>query len=167
MDFGSFLLILGLLILVGLYISKPLLERTATVVSAEEQKFSTLQAERDRILTALQELDFDHTLGKIPDESYPVQRTMLLQKGAAVLRQIDEFHGDSEVDVDGRLETAIADRRGAADGALVDDDLEALIANRRRARAEKSGGFCPQCGNPVQQSDQFCPKCGATLAVRG
>ena len=78
MDFGSFLLILGLLILVGLYISKPLLERTATIVSAEEQELSALQAERDRILTALQELDFDHTLGKIPEESYPNQRKMLL-----------------------------------------------------------------------------------------
>ncbi len=164
MDFGSFLLILGLLILVGLYISKPLLERTATVVSAEEQELSALQAERDRILTALQELDFDHTLGKIPDESYPSQRNMLLQKGAAVLRQIDEFHGGSGVDVDGRLEAAIADRRAASGGELADDDLEALIATRRRARAEKSGGFCPQCGNAVQQSDRFCPKCGSGLS---
>jgi len=28
---------------------------------------------------------------------------------------------------------------------------------------EKSGGFCPRCGKPVQKSDLFCPRCGATL----
>jgi hypothetical protein len=45
-----------------------------------------------------------------------------------------------------------------------DDDLETLIANRRRVRKEKSAGFCPQCGGPLQKSDRFCPKCGKKLA---
>ena len=43
------------------------------------------------MLTALSELDFDYTLGKIPEEDYPVQRTVLLQKGAGLLRQLDDL----------------------------------------------------------------------------
>jgi predicted amidophosphoribosyltransferase len=51
---------------------------------------------------------------------------------------------------------------GAGSGAP-DDELETLLANRRRVRSEKSGGFCPQCGGAVQKSDRFCPKCGGRL----
>jgi predicted amidophosphoribosyltransferase len=47
--------------------------------------------------------------------------------------------------------------------ADLDDDLETLLANRRRARSEKSAGFCSQCGGPFQKSDRFCPKCGAKV----
>jgi len=168
MDIGSIFLILGLLVLVALYISQPLTQRKATSVSAEESEYFSLLAERDRILIALQELDFDHTLGKIPEESYPVQRALLLQKGATILRQLDEI-GDctNNVDIDARLEAAISARGGDVEEqenlTVDDDELETLIANRRRARTDKSGGFCPQCGNPIQQSDRFCPKCGREL----
>lgn len=168
MDIGSILLIFGLLVLVALYVSQPLFQRNATFVSEEEQEYSALLAERDRILNALQELDFDYTLGKIPEENYPSQRAEFLQRGAAILQQIDQVHGEKGDDIDTRLETAIESRRieaGDADQLSQDDDeLEALIANRRRSRNGRSGGFCPQCGNAVQQTDQFCPKCGNSLA---
>jgi predicted amidophosphoribosyltransferase len=38
------------------------------------------------------------------------------------------------------------------------------LAARRRARQDKSAGFCPQCGSPVQKSDLFCPRCGKALS---
>jgi rubrerythrin len=168
MDIGSILLIFGLLVLVALYVSQPLFQHKATFVSEEEQEYSALLAERDRILNALQELDFDYTLGKIPEETYPSQRAEFLQRGAAILQQIDHVHGEKGDDIDTRLETTIESRRieaGDADQLSQDDDeLEALIANRRRSRNGRSGGFCPQCGNAVQQTDQFCPKCGNSLA---
>jgi len=179
MDIGSIFLILGLLVLVGLFVSRPLFERRAAQVSAMDHVVSTLLAERDRILSALQELDFDFTLGKIPAEDYPAQRVALLQSGADVLRQLDAYQvGSAETDLEARLEAAIAARR--ADAAVLaaipnnagrrslpaapDDSLEALIASRRRERNGKSAGFCPNCGRPVQKSDRFCPKCGANLA---
>ncbi|HSF82094.1 MAG TPA: zinc-ribbon domain-containing protein [Anaerolineales bacterium] len=179
MDIGSIFLILGLLVLVGVFVSRPFFEHRATTISAAEREVSTLLAERDHILNALQELDFDFNLGKIPEKDYPDQRAVLLQRGAQVLRQLDDFQvGGAEADTEASLEAAIAARR--ADGANLapalngtgrrlppsspDDSLEALIANRRRERNEKSAGFCPSCGKPVQKSDRFCPKCGADLA---
>ncbi len=168
MDIGSILLILGLLILVVLYISQPLTKRDTTMVSAEEQAYSTLLAERDRLINALQELDFDHTLGKIPEESYPSQRATLLQRGAVILREIDVYHGDSnQEDIDARLEAAIDSQRADSketEQSLLDDELESMIALRRRERKGRSGGFCPQCGNALQLVDKFCPRCGNAIS---
>jgi hypothetical protein len=170
MDIGSIFLILAVLVPVVLYIARPLMERSATSVTVEEHEYSALLAERDRILNAVQELDFDHTLGKIPDEEYPTQRANLMRSGAEVLRQIDEYESDSPVSTstaDDRIEAAIAARRVTL-AIDPDDELETLIANHRRSKKEndlpESGGFCPQCGNCVQETDSFCPKCGESLA---
>lgn len=131
---------------------------------------SSLMAERDRVINALQELDFDHNLGKIPDEDYPPQRAELLQKGAEVLRKLDAFQPSASLrqDAKSRLEEAVAARRADAAEAVraevTDDDLESMIAARRKDRKEKSAGFCPRCGQPVLVVDRFCPSCGKSLS---
>jgi hypothetical protein len=180
MDLGSIFLILSLFTVTALFIIRPFFEHKAVSVSREEQKLSSLLAERDRILTALEELDFDFTMGKIPEEDYPAQRTLLLKKGTDILRELDQVAGPQSAPANKkarpRLEAAPAGENTApaadeASGGIVngssrpaeDDDLEALIASRRRVRQEKASGFCPQCGGPLQKSDQFCPKCGTPL----
>lgn len=160
---------LAILILVGIYLYAPFMERRARRVTEEEHELSTLMAERDRVINSLQELDFDFKLGKIPEEDYPAQRTSLLQKGADLLRRIDSIAPQlvSVQDADVRLEKAIAARRADASVAKVepsDDDLESMIQARRKGRKEKSSGFCPKCGKPVMVSDRFCPSCGKSLA---
>jgi hypothetical protein len=184
MDIGSIFLILALFVAVIFFVGRPLLDRKAytveTTTAIDDHEFSGLLAERDRILNALQELDFDNTLGKIPADEYPLQRAELISQGSDVLRQIDEFQpSGSDATTEARLESAIAARR--ADGALQpaavslaagngyktippDDELETLIANRKRSRTDKATGFCPQCGSPLNQADRFCSKCGYKIA---
>ncbi len=183
MDIGSIFLLLALLVLISLFIARPLLDRKSVAVTPEEDlrehELSTLLAERDRVLTALEELDFDNALGKIPQKDYPGQRERLLRQGAETLRKLDEFDGEiSDADIEQRIEAAIAERRTAAadrgqavvaqqpHAVMVDADdvVEVQLAARRRARQDKSAGFCPQCGRPLQKSDRFCPKCGNDLA---
>lgn len=177
MDIGSIFLILGLLVLVGLFVSRPLFEPAEAgqvYTNQREHDVSALMAERDRLLNALQELDFDYTLGKIPEEDYPSQRAALLQRGADILRELDTMVPAPPVETaEDRLEAAIAARRatGASPSpqerrksAGSDDQLEQIIAHRRRERNEKSAGFCPNCGGPLQKSDRFCPKCGEEIA---
>lgn len=180
MDIGSILLIIALCIPIALFIGRPLIERKAAQVTQEEQDLSHWLAERDRTLTALQELDFDYALGKIPEEDYPATRAWLVQSGTEILRKLDEIQAVSGTNsAEERLEAAIAARRaeramagatpvtagGNGNGytAPQDDKLEDLIAARRRQRNGKAAGFCPKCGGPVQKADQFCPKCGAKL----
>jgi len=187
MDIASILLILAVAVLVAMFIARPFLGRSPLPQKIEtdplERQHSALLAERDRLLTALQELEFDQVLGKIPAEDYPVQRAELLQAGAEIYRKLDELEQTAPASsAEDRLEAAVAARRadaaapvGQFKGAESDvnransstpipvDNLEALIATRRGQRQEKAAGFCPGCGNPVQKSDKFCPRCGKTL----
>jgi len=173
MDINALFFTLAILVLVGMYLYTPLVEGRARRVTEEEHELSTLLAERDRLLNSLQELDFDFKLGKIPSEDYPLQRANLLQKGADILRKMDELTTDnSALDTDARIERAITERRsdsvpveGASDTkrGVTDDDLESMIAARHRTRKEKSAGFCPNCGKPVWVSDRFCSACGKAL----
>jgi hypothetical protein len=169
MELTAIFFSLAVLILVGMYLYSPFMERRARRVTEEEHELSALMAERDRVINSLQELDFDFKLGKIPEEDYPVQRASLLQKGADILKQIDSLAPQpvSTQDTEARLEKAIAARR--ADAAIAkpeisDDDLESIISSRRKVRTNKSAGFCPKCGKAVMVTDRFCPSCGKSLA---
>src|SRR5512134_4174506 len=112
MQLVSVFLALGIAVFIGLYLYAPFLERRARRVTAEEHELSALLAERERTLSALQELDFDYKLGKVPEEDYPIQRTNLLQKGAAVLKRIDELTlPPARSGREAEIEHAIASRR--------------------------------------------------------
>jgi hypothetical protein len=169
MELTAIFFSLAVLILVGIYLYAPFMERRARSVTEEEHELSTLLAERDRVINSLQELDFDFKLGKIPEDDYPVQRTSLLQKGADILRKIDTLapQATSAQDTETRLERAIAARRADAAVARVevtDDDVELMILSRRKSRKNRSAGFCPKCGKPVMVTDRFCPSCGKSLS---
>lgn len=195
---GSLLLILAVGMVVALFIFKPFLgnqvsrtSNNSAVSAAKEQDHlrSSLMAERDRILMALQELDFDYALGKVPEDEYPVQRSALLKNGAEVLRRLENIQpaqtsgrsapaGQAET-MEARIEAAVQARRADAvkagehqpanaskssnGGVKVRDELEDIIASRKRERKESSAGFCPGCGKPVQKSDKFCSRCGTVL----
>jgi hypothetical protein len=169
MDLGAVFFLLSVLILVGMYLYAPFISRTRRIDAHEEHELSSLLAERDRLITSLQELDFDHNLGKIPEQDYPVQRAELLRKGADVLRQLDARQPGMTAGgpVETRLERAAAGRADApASSGLTDDEIESMLAARRRMIKmikEKSAGFCPRCGQAVLVSDRFCPACGKSL----
>jgi len=169
MDIGAVFLILAVLILVAMFISTPFMKKQRKHVQ-EDHEISSLLSENERILNALQELDFDNKLGKIPSEDYPAMRKALMQKGVSILQQLDEYQQTaSPIEAEKFIEATIASRRAdsAKDSDLAeqeaDEELEAMIARRRNSQKAKSAGFCPKCGNPILASDSFCPKCGNTL----
>lgn len=175
MDLGAILLLVAALVLIGLYLAQPFLDkqRARRTAAGSDHELSALLAERDRVLNALLELDFDNALGKIPAEDYPTQRAALSQKGVEILRQLDALTPQKAAagDAESRIEAVIASRRADAAGptaaraaaSSTDDALEALISTRRSERKEKSAGFCPKCGKPVLHSDRFCPNCGKAI----
>jgi hypothetical protein len=171
MEISSILLILAVLVMAGAYIYLPFMARARRTHAGESHEVSALKAERDRVINSLQELDFDFALGKIPEGEYPDQRASLLQKGAGILRQLDELApvASSAVNAEARIEKATASGRADAGAktslpADSDDDLEVMIAARRRGQKSKSAGFCPKCGKAVLVSDKFCPSCGKTIS---
>jgi rubrerythrin len=164
MEIGAIFLLLIVLVIVFLFVARPFVGKVKRSTD-KGHELSSLLAEQDRVLTALQELDFDNLLGKIPAEEYPLQRQELLGKGTAVMRRLDELQDMKPGSAEARQKAAGVYRQ--ADAAkrtvLSDEDLEDLIAKRRSSRKEKTGGFCPHCGKPVLLSDRFCPSCGKPL----
>ena len=176
MDIGSIFLLLGILVVVMLFIFQPFIDErkhkvliTQALPSLEkEMHVSSMLAERDRILRALQELDFDFNLGKIPEEDFPTQRQFLLQKGAEIIKKLDEISGDEQsTDQLQRIEATLGGNKPAIriDNEKIekDVDVESMIAARKRSKESKPDGFCPKCGKPVSKIDKFCSKCGNTL----
>ena len=168
MDIGSIFLTLALLIGVSLLIARPLMDRkletqpllTRQAARRQEQERSGLLAQKEHILSTIQELDIDYSQGKVPEEDYPLQRSELLQAGAEILKQLDALAPDlsglkAGINGEGKS-TGVASQPTPGE-----DELEALIAARRRDRIEKAVGFCAKCGSPLQKSDKFCPRCGA------
>jgi hypothetical protein len=144
----------------------------------QDHEYSALLAERDRVLLALEELDFDYAMGKIPKRIILLNAPSCFRLGQIFYASWTNFLFTERKQLkrvlETRLEASLTEKRAirtapAAVGTAVnggegaDDDLEVLIASRRRARNGKSAGFCPQCGRPLQKSDRFCPKCGATV----
>jgi len=168
MELGSLFLVLAVLVMVGIYLYAPFSSRARRVRASESHEVSSLKAERDRVINSLQELDFDFKLGKIPEEDYPEQRATLLQKGSDILRKLDELApvSASASNVEARIEKAAAAKRAdssAAETQVSDDDLESMIAARRKEHKSKSAGFCPKCGKSVLVTDKFCPSCGKAV----
>lgn len=168
MDLGSILLGVALLLSVAFIVARPLLERAAAG-EPEPAQAEALLFERDRVLSALRDLDFDHATGKLPDDDYAVQRARLVAEGTAVLKQLDALApsaapGAAPVspDLDAELEAAIARRRSRpAPAALpkpLDAEIEAAVTERRQVAR-----FCSQCGHPLQPGDRFCGACGAAV----
>ena len=170
MELGSIFLVLAVIVIVGVYLYAPFTTYARRARKPESIEVSALKAERDRVINSLQELDFDFNLGKIPAGEYPDQRTALLQKGADILRKLDELAPapSSSINAESRIEKATAAGRADAGPALhaipdSDDDIESMISARRKQHNSKSAGFCPKCGKPVLVSDKFCPSCGKAL----
>lgn len=81
MELGTIFLLLAVLAVVVMFVARPFSEHWRAQAESGRE-ISSLLAERDRVLTALQELDFDHSLGKIPAEEHPVRPRYLAPKGS-------------------------------------------------------------------------------------
>jgi len=147
MNIGSIFIILAILLLTALYIAHPLLQKTSSKVGQDTNVHSSLLAERERLLSTIEELDYDHELGKIAKEEYTRQRQILLIEGAAVLKKLEQ-----------------SDQESASTPEKTNDSLDALIvARRQELREKKKGDFCPKCGHKIKKSDKFCASCGSDL----
>lgn len=146
MAIGSILLGLALLIVVGLFLARPLL-----IAKPQPTKQLTrrqqLEQNKDAYLSEIRALDFDHETGNIPQEVYEQQRAQLVQEAAAILKELDDLP--------------------AEDGDVY-SQLEAAVAARRHQHAMSSNGharYCTQCGQPLDAGDKFCSRCGQAQQI--
>ncbi len=152
MDIGSFIVGLAIAIVAFAFVAKPLFTHEGVRVTQEDRRLSQLQANRERLLRSLQELEMDFAVGKITQDDYQEQRAQYVAEGAATLREIDEIIGSSE------------ELSQARD---LDAEIEAAVEQLRTKDAGDRAQFCPVCGNAVLSEDQFCAICGESLSMEG
>lgn len=173
MNPGSILFVLAMLVLTGAYVARPLSEQLGGGLVRAHPNRSRLQAQRERLLDAIQELDGDHAMGKVLPEEYRQHRRQLVMQGAQVLRQLDELDAlEPQPDLEAELEARVAELRGELNnrGAVAigsEPTLTAADAPAAVGSSHAAAGFCPACGTVAAAGDRFCSKCGASLAEPG
>jgi hypothetical protein len=158
MSIGSILLGFSLLILVGLFLSRPFVVAPGRERRRRRGRHAMLQ-EKNVLLEQIRLLDFEYETGKLPTEIYEAQRESLVKETAVLLQKLDTapVGSGNAANLDTKIEAAIAQIRGQEPVAA------AQAAPVKTAVKSSPGGFCPQCGNPADAGDKFCSTCGHKL----
>ena len=160
MELGAILFSLAMVLLVAAYVLRPIARNSQSGNRATNYQLFRLQAERDRVLTSIQDLDMDHSMGKVPEEHYQEQRKALAMGGADILRQIDELQlGENGAEAEPQL----SEREMQLEAAVAEAREKSLSSQPRAVASKTSRGFCTTCGEPVFQGDRFCANCGAAV----
>lgn len=150
---ASILVGLALLVVVVLFVARPLL-RPAPVESKPLTRRDELLEQKAAILDEIRALDFDHETAKIPEDVYDLQRAYLLEQAATTLQALDDLPEEPAVDdVVAQINEAIAALRSRP------APVTAVAASNGRA------GFCTQCGQPLDAGDRFCASCGQPVSL--
>ena len=176
MDWGAVFFVLALLVMAVLFLSQPFFDREMKSEPLMGRDSSAdfkavrflwgLEERRDQLLGALQDLEYDREMGKIPVEDYTSQRETLLVAGVDVIQQIRAIRPAPVAQSDPKAQLTSGINVSFYSGkfpSFEEDELEQMIKTYRRSRQEKAIGFCPNCWKAIKQSDRYCAQCGAPV----
>ena len=113
----------------------------------------------EAVLTALRDLDFDRTMGKLAAEDYTPLRQALLTEAAGIMTQWDEqAHAGSETRALAGEERACP----ACGRSIHPEDLFCAGCGLDLSVAQTE---CRHCARRAELWDLFCRNCGAELAA--
>jgi hypothetical protein len=115
------------------------------VARASGRRKKELEREKQALLKALKELEFDHEMGKISDADYQEIGGNYRARAVRVLRQLDLAGGD----VDYR--------------SLVERDVKARTGAKPAEPAPRGKPKCAGCATENDVDAEFCKKCGKKL----
>jgi zinc ribbon protein len=112
------------------------------VGAATGKRRKELEREKQALLKALKELDFDHEMGKVSDKDFNDISTQYRARAIRVMRQLDDAGRDYEQMITRDLEK----RKAPVDGA------PPPVSDK-----------CAKCGTRNDSDAEFCKKCGSKL----
>jgi hypothetical protein len=157
MEIGSIFVLLVIVAATVYYVAKPIMEKKKYSSGVSNGRLSSLQAEREQVLLALEELEMDFSIGKIAAANYEEQRAEMVGSGAAILKELDAL---SEKTTDASVKPSLENADEVDD---LDAEIERVIAQRRQQPTQQTNGFCSQCGTALKSDDRFCVRCGTPV----
>lgn len=138
MDIGAILMGMALLALTIPMVVQPFRQSSPKRVEPDGHKGQgarngkDLEPQREQVLVALRDLDFDYQTGKVVEQDYTILRSELLAQAAELIQSQE----------------------------AEDEAIEKLIRARRKGLSKVEVGRCSQCGRKLSLDDRFCPGCG-------
>jgi ribosomal protein L40E len=124
-----------------------------TVVATGRRR-KELEREKQSLLKAIKELEFDHEMGKVSQKDFEDIGALYRARAIGVLRRLDDAGGDYQkmiaADVAKRLKKPPT---AAAATASVPETAAAALAE----------GGCAKCKTRNDADAEFCKKCGSKL----
>ena len=151
MTMTSLFIVLLIFILSGLFIMRPFFVKSGFSGRSSSSIYDSLIAERERLLSAIEELDHELELTKISTEEHSRNRDLLLAEAAEVIKKLDK-----------QKKTGKKSKHAPAPEESR-DDLEKMIAARRNELQKDKTQSCPTCGKGIKEGDQYCSNCGENL----
>jgi len=122
----------------------PVREAGAVVTGGRRKE---LEREKQSLLKALKELDFDHQMGKVSDKDFNEISATYRARAIRVMRQLDDAGRDYEAMI----------AKDVADRTKQTGDRRQATGDRQRTDG------CGKCGTRNDDDAEFCKKCGSKL----
>ena len=160
MEIPSIFIGLALLAAALAYISLPFRQKQLKSPNSAHAQTQS-EGQREVILSALRDLDFDFKTGKISEEDYTPLRIQLVAEAARYI--------ETEEKEEQQLEALIQTRRAAQRTSSACQHCGApMRADQRfcsKCGSAANNEFCPSCGKEIHAGDLFCASCGTKLDV--
>jgi hypothetical protein len=151
MAFPSLVVLIFVFLLSGIVIMRPFLEDMEGEIAAgdESGEVDALVAEKERLLSAIEELDRDQQLSRISDNDYSISRESLVRQAAQIFQLLDQMKIALE---ETPIKSEVDDQElaGYIESSWNEIDLEGIR-------------ICGSCGSQVAENDLFCRQCGEKL----
>ena len=142
------IMIVAVVAIVGWPYFSPSRETESMLAGKADLALENLTVQRDAAYSAIKDLEFDHTIGKLSDTDYKTMRAKYETKAVAVLQELDA------------LSTTRTKRTNLAG---TDEGIEREVQQLRQRSMSGASLKCSKCGAAHAAEDAFCAKCGASL----
>lgn len=162
MNIAAILIGVALLVATLPYLAGPFLLKKPSRSKTPAAEKTSVAEQRNVVLLALRDLDFDYRLGKVTGEDYNTSRAQLVAEAASL---IDKAKHEEDA-----IEQMIHARREASSkGEICTHCGKPLRSTDLYCSGcgHPTSKLCPTCGKKVTASDSFCPGCGVSLTLAG
>ena len=159
MELGAIFVGLAMLVATLPFIVGPF--KKETLNGTKNSTDMTPAEQKQAVMSALRDLDFDFGTGKVSEEDYVSLRAQLVTEAAEHIQSEESIE-------DEQIETMISARKASLSKGQECSNCGTAVEAESRFCSQCGTSMennCPSCGKAVQAADIFCTACGMNLEV--